>query len=198
MSRLARTLLLGAVTFCLVAPSASAAPTGQLRGTLGDLWTTVLQTPTPENPFTGGDTCVDLSGGIVAPFGPSGADSCTVERGTKLFVAAWTTECSTFEGNGTTDAELRACALAADAGITLATVTVDGQPVPVTKVQTGLLRVHLPKDNIFGLSGADRNGLSVADGWVVLLDALAPGTHTIQIHVEGTVTSNVTTTIIVQ
>jgi hypothetical protein len=206
VSRLARTLLLAAVTFCLVAPSANAASTSRLGGILGDLWTTVLQTPTPENPFAGGDTCVVLEGNIVAPFGPSGADSCTVMRGTKIFVAAWTTECSTFEGDtcgGTNEAELRSNARAADAGITTHTVNVDGQPVPVTEVETGLLSIHLPKDNIFGLKGADRKGLSVAHGWVVLLDPLAPGTHTIEIHIEGTyfgqpVDSTITTTIIVR
>lgn len=193
MSRLVRTLLLVAVTFCLVAPSASAAPPSQLGGTLGDLWTTVLQTPTPQNPFAGGDTCVVLDDNIVAPFGPSGAESCTVKRGTKIFVAAWTTECSTFEGNGTTEAELRACALAADAG-KVVTLTVDGQPVPVTEVQTGLLSIRLPGNNIFGVKGADRDGLSVGHGWVALL-ALAPGTHTIVGTVDGIAT---TTTIIVR
>jgi len=120
------------------------------------------------------------------------------QTGTKLFVAAWSTECSTFEGNGRTDAELRACALAADAGITLATVTVDGQPVPVTKVQTGLLRIHLPKDNIFGLSGADRNGVSVADGWVVLIHPLAPRHAHDRDPRRGHHYLQVTTTIIVQ
>jgi hypothetical protein len=50
MPRLARALLLAVVTFCLVAPSASAAPTN-LGKTLGNLWTTVLETPTPDNPF---------------------------------------------------------------------------------------------------------------------------------------------------
>jgi hypothetical protein len=193
VSRLARTLLLAAVTFCLVAPSASAAPPSRLGGTLGDLWTTVLQTPTPQNPFAGGDTCVALAGKIVAPFGPSGAESCTVKSGTKIFVAAWTTECSTFEGNGTTEAELRACALAADAG-KVVTLEVDGQPVAVSEVQTGLLTIRLPGNNIFGAKGADRHGLSVGHGWVTLL-SLAPGTHTIVGTVDGVET---TTTIIVR
>jgi hypothetical protein len=52
----------------LLAPSASAAPTS-LERILGDLWTTVLETPTPQNAFAGGDTCVVLEGKIVAPFG---------------------------------------------------------------------------------------------------------------------------------
>jgi hypothetical protein len=156
----------------------------------------VLETPTPENPFAGGDPCVDL-GGKLAPFGPSGAESCTVELGTKIFVVVWTTECSTFEGQGTTEAELRDCARAADEGITTATLAVDGEAVPVSEVETELLRIHLPKDNIFGLSGGHRSGLSVGHGWVTLLDPLAPGTHTINIHVAGTVSSDTHTTIIV-
>jgi hypothetical protein len=48
----------------------------------------VLQTPTPDNPFAGGSPCVDL-GDVLAPFGPNGAQACTVERGTKIFVTAW-------------------------------------------------------------------------------------------------------------
>lgn len=198
MPRSARVLLLAAVTFCLVAPSASAAPSS-LGKTLGDLWTTVLETPTPDNPFGGGDGCVVLGGKIVAPLKPGGVESCTVKAGTKIFIAAWTTECSTFEGNGTTEAELRACAVAADEGVT-ARVTVDGVSVPLSSVETGLLTIHLPQDNIFGLTGAERNGLSVAHGLVYLTDPLTVGTHTIVGHVEfpdGS-TADFTTTIIVQ
>jgi hypothetical protein len=208
MSRFARALLLTAIGFCLIAPPASAATTSQLSATLGDLWTTVLQTPTPQNPFTGGDTCIALQGNIVAPFGPNGAPSCTVTSGTRIFVAAQSIECSSFpfdhEGFGTTEAELRACAIAMDAGITLVTLTVDGQPVPLTKVQTGALSIHLSQDNIFAVKGNDRTGLSVADGWVALLDPLALGTHTIEIVVKGKnaagkpVNTHLTTTIIVQ
>jgi len=172
------------------------------------LWTTVLQTPTPQNPFAGGDTCIMLPGNIVAPFGPNGAPSCTVTRGTRIFVAAQSNECSSFPGDhassGTTEAELRACAIAMDAGFTLVTLTVDGQPVALTKVQTGRLSIHLPQDNIFGVKGADRTGLSVADGWVALLDPLAPGTHAIEIVVKGKnaagkpVNAHITTIILVQ
>ena len=198
MARLARALLLATVTFCLVAPSASAAPTN-LGKTLGNLWTTVLETPTPDNPFGGGGPqCVVLGGKIVAPFG-GGSLTCTVKAGTRIFIAAWTTECSTFEGNGTTEAALRACAVAADAGVK-ATVTINGEPVPLSSVETGLLTIHLPQDNIFGLQGADRNGLSVAHGFVYLTDPLAPGTYVIEGRVKfpSGRPQNFTTTIIVQ
>ena len=124
MSRLARTLLLAAIGFCLLAPSANAAPGGRL---LGDLWTRLLETPSAENPFvTGQAVCVDLRGNTVAPFMPAGFPpqdpACTVKRGAKIFVAASTWECSTFPGDhfnfGTTEAELRRCARMTDAPAT--------------------------------------------------------------------------------
>ena len=191
-SQLGRALLVTAVLLCLVAPSASAhaVPDRRLGGVLGDLWTTVLQTPTPQNPFAGGDPCVDL-GNILAPLAPGAVESCTVKRGTKIFVSAWTTECSTFEGNGSTETELLTCARAADQGFTTHTIAVDGQPVPVREVQTELLHVRLPLDNIFGLTGEDRSGLSVAHGWVTLVKPLSRGTHTIEIHLAGTDASGV-------
>lgn len=197
MSRLARAVLLAAVISILVVPSAAnATPNHRLGGMLGDLWTTVLQTPSPDNPFNGGNTCIHFDG-VLAPFGPDGTGPCTTEPGTRIFAVAWSTECSTFEGNGTTEAQLRACAEAADQGITTHTIKVDGQSVPVSEVETELLKIHLPKDNIFELTGGDRNGLSVAHGFVTLLDPLTPGTHTIEIKVAGTVNSEITTTIIV-
>jgi len=157
------------------------------------LWTTILQTPSAQNPFgTGGIkfACVDL-GGTVAPFGPEGAEKCTVKPGTKIFIAASTVECSTFEGNGTTDAELRACAVGGDVKVA-PTVTVDGKSVPVSGVETSLLNITLPADNVFG-APAGMTGQSVAHGWVTLLNPPTPGTHTIVI--TGSVAGNVTTTI---
>ena len=112
MSRLARALPLAAVAVCLVVPAAGADST---RPLLGHLWTTLLETPAAENPFaTGNPACVDLSGHTVAPFRPYPDPppqdfTCTVERGTKIFVAASTWECSSFPGDhfefGTTEAE---------------------------------------------------------------------------------------------
>jgi hypothetical protein len=201
MNRVVRCLLIAVVTFCLVAPSASAAP-AKLGKTLGNLWTTVLETPTPNNPFLH-PQCVVVGDNIVAPFGGGDVLTCTVKAGTRIFIGGWTTECSTFAGDcggpGSNPAQLRAAAKAADAGVT-ATVTINGQPVPLSEVETGLLMIHLPQDNIFG-TGAEQNGLSVAHGFVHLTDPLTPGTYIIQglvVFPDGPDPVEYTTTIIVQ
>jgi hypothetical protein len=202
MNRVVRCLLIAVVAFCLVAPSASAQTS--LGGTLGNLWTTVLETPTPDNVFGGGGPqCVVVGDNIVAPFG-GGSFTCTVKAGTRIYIAGFTTECSTFAGDcggpGSNPAQLRAAAKAADAEITAATVTINDQPVPLSEVETGLLMIHLPQDNIFGATGAERNGLSVAHGFVYLTDPLTPGTYIIQGHIvfQDAPAVDYTTTIIVQ
>jgi hypothetical protein len=197
----ARALLLAAFTLCLITSSAGAHPTGPL---LGDLWTRVLQTPSAENPFGTGDAvCVHLRGHTLAPFTPAGFpqdSTCTVKRGTKIFVAGSTYECSSFipedhVGFGTTEAELRECARQTDAQAA-PEVTVDGRSVTLTAVETRVRRIHLPKDNVFGVTGTDRRGQFVAHGWVVLLRRLARGTHAIVIEIDAKTT--VTTTILVK
>jgi hypothetical protein len=175
------------------APAASAAPAPtKIDANLTALWTTVLETPSAQNSFGDGGAafaCWNLGGGTVAPFAPNGVESCTVKTGTKIFVAAASVECSTFEGNGTTEAELRACAERGDVH-TAPPVTVDGHSVPVREVETRLMNIVLPADNLFGLP-AGTTGLSVGHGWVAHLDPLTPGTHTI-------VGSSFTTRIIVK
>jgi hypothetical protein len=173
--------LFAACAVMVAAPAASAAPAAvKIDADLTALWTKVLETPNPQ-PFSnppGGSPCWVLPGGTVAPFGP-GADggSCTVKPGTKILVAASSVECSSFEGNGTTEAELRTCAEQSDVP-TAPPVTVDGHSVPVREVETPLMNIVLPADNIFGLP-AGTTGLSVGHGWVAHLDPLTPGTHTI-------------------
>ena len=147
----------------------------------------------------------------VAPVGAPGIASftCTGKPGTKVFVAAWSAECSTLEDPpffGSNEAELRACARAVNAGVTTIDVVLDGTRVPVTEVTSGLLRLDLPADNIFGVPAGTGLPpyLSVADGWVALLPPLTPGTHTITLDVVGEFPPGTpldidnTTTIIVQ
>jgi len=174
-------LSLAAVTLGLTVPAVSAAPAPtKIDADLTALWTKVLETPSAQNSFGSGGAafaCWNL-GGAVAPFGPSGVPSCTVKPGTKILVVASSNECSTFEEpNLTTEAELRACAEQADVQ-TAPSVTVDGHSVPVKEVETRLMNIVLPADNLFGLP-AGTTGLSVGHGWVVHLNPLTPGTHTI-------------------
>lgn len=213
MSRLSRVLLAAVVALGVAVPWASAVPEKKLEANLGALWQEVLETPTPQNPFGGGGPlCVDL-GGVVAPFGAPGVSSftCTVKPGTKVFVAAWSAECSTLEGppfNGVDEPSLRACARAVNAGIATDDVKVflDGKRVAVAHVTSGLLRLDLPSDNIFGAPAGTGSPpyLSVADGWVALLHPLTPGRHTITLDIVGEfppgtpLDVDVTTTIIVR
>jgi hypothetical protein len=178
------------------ASTASTGASGELESTLAALWTTLLETPSAQNPFGSGGpayACIDL-GGTVAPFAGGVEFSCTVEEGTYLFVAGYSSECSTFEGNGETEAELRQCARDSDQPAAPA-VTLDGQPVQITEAETPLLDIVLPAENIFDQPAGE--GLSVGHGWVALLDPLTPGTHTIHgvIDSDG---STFTTTIVVE
>jgi hypothetical protein len=176
-----------------VAPSAEAAPP-HLERLLEGLWTRVFELPVEQNPFTGGDHCLLLSGPrtsrpVLAPFAPSSPTPppCTVPFGTELLVTGWSSECSTveaepFHGNG--EADLRACVNRVDAGLDVPVVTFDGRHVQMKEVETGLMAVLLPEGNVFG-APAGTPMESVGHGWVALVP-LAPGQHTVTIHVTGT------------
>ena len=195
MLRAVRVLLTAACAVLLAASPAAARPTGALESRLAELWTTVLETPggAAENPVLEGDPCVELRGRVVAPFGGlREAVTCTVEEGTRIFVAAWISECSTF-GVGTvyfgaTKADLRRCGGpdGVDGGVDAVEAVLDGVPLTLTEVSTRPLHVHLPEENVFGLAGDARTGLSVGHGWVALVRGLEPGTHTLRIRAEGT------------
>jgi hypothetical protein len=188
--RSAAVALIAAATFVGTTQSANAVPPDKLADILAELWTTVLQTPSDENPFGTGDpedACWDLGANIVAPLGPTGVESCTVKPGTRIFVAGSTVECSTFEG--TSEADLVECAEESDAP-EAPTVTLDGQPVSLTEVATDVTPVTLPADNLFGLP-AGTEGQFAAHGWVALLHPLTPGTHTIEITNGSTITTEI-------
>jgi hypothetical protein len=201
MARSIRILLAALVGIVITAPAASAAPDRKLEALLGDLFERVLVIPTSENPLAGnGNPCVDLGNKVVAPF-QGGADdlTCTVKSGTKIFVAAFAVECSTVEPApffGRNEAELRECVRALNLG--KVTLSVDGKMVPLTDVETRLLRLNLPEENIFG--APDGLADSVGRGFVALLQPLPPGTHQIVINVSGSFAGDfeVNTTIVVQ
>jgi hypothetical protein len=194
--RLVAAPLVALAAFGVAAPAATAAPTPvKYNADLATLWTKVFETRSAQNPFgTGGDAfaCWHLAGRTVAPFGPTAVPSCSVTLGTKIYVTGSSFECSTIEGNGTTEAELRTCAEHTDAQ-TAPSITVDGHAVPVRAVETRLMRVVLPAHNIFGLP-AGTTGLSVGHAWISPLQRLSVGTHTI---VGSGTTFSFTTKIIV-
>jgi hypothetical protein len=182
---------------------ASATPTKKLPSILAASWTQVLQTPSAQNSFgTGGAAfaCWDLRPNAVAPGAPEGVESCTVKPGTKIFVSiSW--ECSQVTGDhpghGITEDELLQCARENDVKHK-PTYTVDGKSVTVTEVETPAFNFVLPADNIFSLPKlAGTPLLSVAHGWVALLNPLTPGTHTIELSGTNTPGGTITTTIVV-
>jgi hypothetical protein len=79
------------------------------------------------------------------------------------------------------------------------TVEVDRKSVPVTQVETPLLDIDLPADNILGPTVPAGQGLSVGAGWVALLHPLTPGSHPIVLDPDDPdkPTSTITTTIVV-
>jgi hypothetical protein len=203
------------IVFAQVAP-ASAQEQPDLSGMLANLWTKVLETPAPENPFPShGRACWDLGinnlgNPTVAQFGGS-VRSCTVKPGTDLFVVGWSTECSTFDDDcgrvsdtvagckGTTLPELLACAKSLDEPHATPTVTLDGVPVEVTEVTATMPNLVLPEDNVFdkfGIPTPGGPGQSAAHGWVTLIDTseLANGNHRIVIK-DPTLEEPVTTKI---
>jgi hypothetical protein len=191
---------------------ASATPTKKLPSILGASWTKVLQTPADESPYVGGGPesgCVDLGGTLAPgwPFNYTGVRSCTVKPGTKIFVTAASFECSTIPGDdggtGLSEDQLRTCArdLTLLVSPTAPKVTLDGRPVTITAVETSELHPVLPADNIFGADPHPANPyMSVAYGWVALLNPLTPGTHEIKIVIKGgtPVVPPNTTTIVVK
>jgi hypothetical protein len=194
------------IVFAQVLP-ASAKPSDDLASNLATLWKKVIETPTNKNPIGTASACWDIGGNTVAPFfGPppdsSPPLSCTVKANTTLFIAAWSTECSTIPGDSDggvnlTEPELRQCAIDSVAKKKPTTVTLDGTTdVPLTEVQTAALKIHLPKDNI--LLAPKGKYLSVADGLVALLPPLPPGEHEIVIvNNAGEPNQTTTTTTIV-
>jgi hypothetical protein len=189
----AAVMIVGAVTASALPAGADTSPS--LGSDLGAMWTSALQLPAKKSPFgSGGPSsgCVFFGNRIMSPVGPQGAPACTVKFGTDVLVVGWSYECDTFTPDGQTDAELRACAHQHVDQQVPPQLTVDGQPVPFTRVDTPFLDIKLPPDNIFG--SAVRNGHSVADGYVALLSDLPVGTHQIVV-VNDTFTATTVLTV---
>jgi hypothetical protein len=201
------------IVLAQVAP-ASATTTKNLESDLAALWTAVLETPASQNPAVNvdaGPACWDLGHRTIAQFGFVGEKKCTVRPGTKIFVAGWSGECSTFDNDcgreddppgctATTAPDLLKCAQEMDAPHAVPEITVDGKSVTPTEVNVPQLNIDLPPDNVFDVliePTPGGPGLSAAHGWVVLLNPLTPGSHEIVITDPTDPKNPVTTTIVV-
>jgi hypothetical protein len=163
-------------------------------------WKWAISIPLPSNPmndqtganFTEGQSgqvwylagtfCPDLGACDLA----TATKTCAVPAGKALFFPVLNAECSTFEGNGTTEADLRACAQGAiDLAVGLQ-CEIDGVPVGNLgdyRATSGLFTWGpLPGDNIFGAS-AGITSPAVSDGYWIMLAPLPAGQHTI--HFAG-------------
>src|ERR1043166_2405529 len=138
--------------------------------------------------FLGGTFTTTTEGNVTIA---TATRDCSVPPGKALFFPIINNECSTLEGNGTTDAELRSCAKFFQDHAHDLTCTIDGvavQNLDSYRAQSPLFTYGpLPDNNIlesFGVNApAGSTSASVADGVYVMLAPLSAGSHTI--HFTG-------------
>jgi hypothetical protein len=186
-------------------------PYGKTYGDWGAAWWTwVLSIPTPNNPlndqtgananqnqsgpvfFLAGTFCPDLNVGCSFA---TATRSVTVPSGKALFFPILNSECSTFEGNGTTEADLRACATSSIDAVTTMEADVDGVPIDGLTQYRGTSGLFtwgpLPANNLlefFGFNApAGTTSPAVQDGYYLMLAPLSMGAHTI--HFTGSIGS---------
>lgn len=132
---------------------------------------TINQSPTPENP--------SVYLGV--------ADrTCTVPHGKMIFFPIVNTECSTAEGNGTTEAELTAACAASISHVRGLKVTVDGKSLrnlSAYRGTSGLYDLWWPSDSVLPMPVITEPTQSVSDGYWIMLAPLCTGEHTL--HWEG-------------
>jgi hypothetical protein len=113
---------------------------------------------------------------------------CTVPSNLGIFFPIINAECSSVEGNGTNYGQLSKCAKGIIDHVTVAQASVDGVALPIGPVTTSHFRVLSPQppfpitfgsNNVFSVPAG--SGISVSDGFWVLLAPLPPGQHTVSI-----------------
>jgi hypothetical protein len=146
------------------------------EGQSGDVW------------FLGGTfAALEIEPGV---FVGEATRDCHVPADTALFFPIVNTECSTLEGNGKNEKQLRACANFFADFITVASAKIDGKPVKNLlqdfRVESPLfIYGPLPENNLFGNPDFEgETSRAVADGVHVLVAPLSEGTHRIEYYGE--------------
>jgi hypothetical protein len=150
-------------------------------------WQSIFSIPTPENPAAGhyGPECyLERIGnvGLAVTGGGTLTFDCTMPTGMKLLLVVLIGECSTLEGNGANEQELRMCAqnfVPADLQASIDGIAVHN--LSEYLVWSPLFDITVPEDNILEIPAA--TGQSVSYGTWLMLTPLTPGQHTI--HIQG-------------
>lgn len=122
---------------------------------------------------------------LVGTTGEPATRACSIRRGQSLLVPLINGECSEIEGNGSTEAELRACAAAQADAFRKLHASVDGRAIGglhAFRFASPLFRFRSVSDNPFGVPATPPGGLSksVADGYWIMLHPLSAGIHRIK------------------
>lgn len=165
-------------------------------------WQWAFSLPVPDNPFFDVDgNCTNGANGqsghvwfLTGVINVSGTAerNCTVPTGQMLFFPILNIECATLEGNGSTEAELRACTASFMSSVTNVAAELDGRPTQNFERYRAASPLFtygpLPDDNVLQLFGFDApegtTSLAAADGFYLMLAPLSVGQHTL--HYTGT------------
>lgn len=161
-------------------------------------WQWAYSLPVSDNPFfdVGGD-CTNGAQGQSGPVwfltgvlieGGTAVRNCTVPTGRMFFFPILNVECATLEGNGSTEAELRACTDFFLSFVTNVAAELDGRPIQNLqrfRAASPLFTYGpLPDDNVLQFFGFDApegaTSLAAADGFYLMLAPLSVGHHTLR------------------
>jgi hypothetical protein len=172
-----------------------AKPFGKTYGQWSAAWwrQAVRQTGAPGTPFAAGRVDCSAMGtrnvvflvGTTSP--PAVERSCRIATDTAILFPLINAECSEAEGDGSTKAELRACAAALADELTNLRAKVDGKALDGLsrfRFKSPLFTFSPVAGNVFGIPAATSSP-SVADGYWVMLKELRKGTHTVSFGGEA-------------
>lgn len=113
--------------------------------------------------------------------------TCTIPAGKAILFPVLNSEC-TYKDSATskTPADLRKCAIAGNAGVTILEATVDGRNIHGVegyRVTSDLFNVTDGNNNIQGVNPGPTQGVS--DGWWFMLSPFPTGNH--QVHFAGVI-----------
>lgn len=164
-------------------------------------WKWAFSLPVPNHPLfdaTGAQCAQGQSGpvwflGGSFTTGSAVRTECEVPAGKAIFFPILNAECSNVEGDGTTQAELLACAKELVDPATNLAVEIDGHSIEnldAFRVQSPAFHFTLPENNFLGApagscipsGGSCVDNLAVSDGFYLLLRPLSVGAHTIHFH----------------